>query len=99
MKLEKLLLLSCRSPFLDDSKIYAPMANLYLKAFVNRQLPNVEVTLGDDQYTLNPDYFEPYDAIGISIMTPQREEAEGILDLVKTHFPEKVVIAGGPHVK
>ncbi|MEK6885267.1 MAG: radical SAM protein, partial [Nanoarchaeota archaeon] len=99
MSLERLLLLSCRSPFLDDSKIYSPMASLYLKSFVNREVPNVQVTLGDDDYKLTPEYFEPYDAIGISIMTPQRTEAEKILNIVKTYFPNKVIIAGGPHVK
>lgn len=100
LKLENILLLSCRSPFLDDSKIYAPMANLYLKGYVNQHMPNVNVVLGDDNYDLNnPDMFLPYGAIGISIMTPQRKEAEAILNLIKTHFPEKKVIAGGPHVK
>ena len=99
-ELESLLLLSCRSPFLNDSKIYAPMANLYLKSYVNKELPNVCVVLGDDGYDLNkPEYFEPYDAIGISIMTPQREEALKILHTIKQHYPEKIVIAGGPHIK
>jgi len=100
MSLDSLLLLSCRSPFLDDSKIYAPMANLYLKSYVNQEVPDVEVTLGDDSYDLeNLDYFEPFDAIGISIMTPQREEASKILRAIKERFPRKIVIAGGPHVK
>ena len=73
-KIESLLLLSCRSPFLDDAKIYVPMANLYLKSYVNKYLPNINVTIGDDNYDLsNPEMFEPYDAIGLSIMTPQRE--------------------------
>lgn len=99
MGLENLLLLSCRSPFLDDSKIYAPMANLYLKSFVERELPNVNVTLADDQYEMTREFFEPYDAIGLSIMTPQRDEATKILDYVKSEFSNKTVIAGGPHVK
>ncbi len=99
-KIENLLLLSCRSPFLNDSKIYAPMANLYLKSYVERELKNVNVTLGDDNYNLeNPEMFEPYDAIGLSIMTPQREEALRILHTIKSLYPNKVVIAGGPHVK
>ena len=90
--LENLLLLSCRSPFLNDSKIYAPMANLYLKSYVERELPNVKVTLGDDNYDLdNPEMFEPYDAIGLSIMTPQREEALKILNTIKSKYPNKVV--------
>ena len=99
-KLESLLLLSCRSPFLNDSKIYAPMANLYLKSYVEEELPDVKVTLGDDNYNINnSEMFEPYDAIGISIMTPQREESLKILYSIKSKYPNKVVIAGGPHVK
>ncbi|MEK7113027.1 MAG: cobalamin-dependent protein, partial [Patescibacteria group bacterium] len=98
MSLDKLLLLSCRSPFLDDSKIYAPMANLYLKSYVEANT-QTEVTLGDDTYELTPEYFEPYDAVGLSIMTPQREEALKILHTIKSAYPNKVVIAGGPHVK
>jgi len=99
VKLENILLLSCRSPFLDDSKIYVPMANLYLKSYVEANT-NANVTLGDDTYDLNnPEYFEPYDLIGLSVMTPQREEAEKILHTVKDKYPEKIVVIGGPHVK
>src|SRR3990167_2676032 len=96
----ELLLLSCRSPFLDDSKIYSPMANLYLKSYVNKHLPEVNVTLGDDNYDLNnAETFEKYDTIGVSIMTPQRAEATKILKTIKSKYPEKIVIAGGAHVK
>ena len=48
--MDKIVLLSCRSPFLDDSKIYAPMANLYLKSFLELHAPKTEVVLGDDGY-------------------------------------------------
>lgn len=94
------LLLSCRSPFLDDSKIYAPMGNLYLKSYVEKHVPEARVTLGDDDYNLEDlTKMEPYDFIGISVMTPQREEAHKILRAVKSAYPHKKVIAGGPHVK
>ncbi len=135
-KIESLLLLSCRSPFLYDSKIYAPMANLYLKSYINQHLPEVNVVLGDDDYEIASEpvkdeggnelknaegtiirkhklnenghhvldsktesLFEKFDAIGLSIMTPQREEAHAILKSIKERWPEKIVIAGGPHVK
>jgi len=134
--IESILLLSCRSPFLNDSKIYSPMANLYLKSFINFNLPNVKVKLGSDNYGIayepmkdekgniardfngneimklmfdkdgnyildkeTENLFESYDAIGISIMTPQKEEAHAILKSIKERWPEKIVIAGGPHVK
>jgi len=92
--------MSCRSPFLDDAKIYAPLANLYLKASINEKLPDVRVMLGDTHYDLdNLDNFEPYDAVGISIMTPQRKEADQLARAITERFPDKIVIAGGPHAK
>ena len=98
--IKNLLLLSCKSSFLDNSKIYAPMANLYLKSYLNHHLPDVNVVLGDDDYDLNkPEMFEPYDAIGISIMTPQKKEASKILQTIKKYYPDKTVIAGGPHIR
>jgi len=93
-------MLSCRSPFLDDSKIYVPLASLYLKAFVNFHAPQIKVDLGDDNYSITTQaWLAPYDAIGLSIMTPQREEAYKLASHIKRHFPRKKVIAGGPHVK
>lgn len=99
MSLEKILLLSCRSPFLDDDKIYCPMGNLYLKSYLETY-SNVEVTLGDDNYDLtNTSRFTDFDAIGVSIMTPQREEATKIVRAIKANHPWIKMIAGGPHVK
>lgn len=99
MTLENLLLVSCRSPFLDDDRIYPPLGLLYLKANVNKELPNVQVHLVDSYDLSDPLFFRRYDAVGISIMTPQREEASKILHAIKKRDPNKIVIAGGPHVK
>jgi anaerobic magnesium-protoporphyrin IX monomethyl ester cyclase len=97
---KSLLLLSCRSPFLDDSKIYCPLANLYLKSYINKYLPDVSVTIGDDEYDLNDlSHMEPFDAIGISVMTPQRQEAVALARAIKYRWPAKTVIVGGPHVR
>lgn len=76
------------------------MANLYLKSWVNKYAPQTQVTLGDDEY--NPSdisSFRQYDGIGISVMTPQREELDKLVKAIKTQMPEKIVIVGGPHVK
>ena len=98
--IENLLMLSCRSPFLDDSKVYVPMASLYLKSYVEKHTPRIEVTLGDDEYNFdNKQWLAPFDGIGISIMTPQRKEADKLARFIKQNFPNKIVIAGGPHVK
>jgi radical SAM superfamily enzyme YgiQ (UPF0313 family) len=93
-----IILLSCRSPFLDDSKVYSPLGNLYLKAYLHAHLPSITVALGDDQYDLEDlSPLEPYDAIGISIMTPQRIEAIRLAKAIKEKWPAKRIIAGGPH--
>lgn len=100
MTLDSILLLSCRSPFLDDAKIYAPMANLYLKSFIEKELPGVRVGIGDDDYDLEDvGWAEPWKAVGISIMTPQRDEALKILRSVKRRYPDKMLVAGGPHCR
>jgi radical SAM superfamily enzyme YgiQ (UPF0313 family) len=99
--LESILLLACRSPYLDDAKVYPPMGIMYLDAAIKRDLPNIKVEI-DDDYNLNSEEglekFKDYDAIGVSIMTPQREEAHKILNAIKSRWPEKKMIAGGPHV-
>jgi anaerobic magnesium-protoporphyrin IX monomethyl ester cyclase len=93
-------LLTCRSPFLDDSKIYCPLAALYLKAYLNTHVPQVQVVLGDDEYDVDRlDGLEPFDTVGISIMTPQRHQALRLATCIKQRWPEKTIIAGGPHVK
>lgn len=98
--IENLVLLSCRSPFLDDSKVYCPMANLYLKSYLNKGSPETNVTLLDDGYdTSDLSNLEKFDGVGISIMTPQREEAYKLAHAIKTKYSDKIIIAGGPHVK
>jgi anaerobic magnesium-protoporphyrin IX monomethyl ester cyclase len=91
-----LLLLSCRSPFLDDDRIYPPLANLYLKAYVQEHMGyNVEVS---DQYDMIETYADMYDYIGISIMTPQRDEARRLALRIRKSSNAKIIL-GGPHVK
>lgn len=100
MSIEDICLLSCRSPFLDDAKIYVPLGNLYLKSFIEANVSGACVGLKGDNYSLeNLDFLKGYDAVGISIMTPQREEANKLLTAIKKQFPKMTVIAGGPHCK
>lgn len=92
-----LALVSCRSPYLDSERVYPPLGLLYLKSAVNQSLPDTKVTLVDD-YDLNePTEFQEFDMVGLSVMTPQREESKRILNHIKTYSPDKPVIIGGPH--
>jgi radical SAM superfamily enzyme YgiQ (UPF0313 family) len=95
----KLALVSCRSPFLDDDRIYPPLGLLYLKAAVAAQVPGCEITVTDDYDLASLDQFADADAIGVSIMTPQREQASQLATALRRRYPGKTLIAGGPHVK
>jgi len=54
----------------------------------------------DDNYDVNNlDPLELYDAIGLSVMTPQRVEAHKLAAAIKKRWPSKVMIVGGPHAK
>src|SRR3990167_135340 len=97
--IENILLLSCRSPYLDSDKVYPPLGNLYLYSIIKRDRPHVQVTVKDDYSLADPSWLNGYDAVGISIMTPQREEASKLLFFIKSKKPEIKVLAGGPHAK
>lgn len=99
MSLSNVVLLSCRSPFLDSDKVYPPLANLYLHTVLKQQRPDVNVKVTDDYDLTNPSWLEGIDGVGISIMTPQRAEALRVLDFVKQQRPDITVFAGGPHAK
>lgn len=95
----KVLLLNCRSPFLDDSKIYPPLVNLYLKSWLNKELPEVDVEVWDEYQDGDMTIFDPFDLIGVSIMTPQKEEASKLCKTLKYLYPNKILVAGGPHIR
>jgi len=95
----KVSLVSCRSPFLDDDRIYPPLGLLYLKAAVMAQVPGVEVQVVDDYDLDDLDCFADSDYVGVSIMTPQRAEANQLAGALRTRWPDKKLIAGGPHVR
>lgn len=93
----KLTLVSCRSPFLDSDRIYPPLGLLYLKSAVMASVPGVEVTVVDDY--IGPEDFADADYVGVSIMTPQRAEAYRLGEMIRQAWPDKKLIAGGPHVR
>ena len=93
----KISLVSCRSPFLDDDRIYPPLGLLYLKSAVLAAVPDAQVTVIDDYE--GPASVGDADFVGVSIMTPQREMADRIGRGIKAVYPSKTLIAGGPHVR
>jgi radical SAM superfamily enzyme YgiQ (UPF0313 family) len=98
-RIRNLLLLAYRSPFLDNDKVYPPLANLYLHQKIINERPSVDVTITDSYDLEDPQWMSQFDAVGVSIMTPQREEAVNILRAAKRVNKDLWVIAGGPHVK
>ncbi|MGH9162606.1 MAG: B12-binding domain-containing radical SAM protein, partial [Vicinamibacteraceae bacterium] len=69
-------------------------------SYVEQCLPRTQVTVGDDDYDVDDfAWVSHYDAVGISIMTPQRHEALRLAAAIKAASPRTTVIAGGPHVK
>ncbi len=93
----KITLVSCRSPFLDDDRIYPPLGLLYLKSAIMAQVPDAEVSVVDDY--AGPEVFADSDMVGVSIMTPQRAEADRLAQGIREAYPSKILIAGGPHVR
>lgn len=94
MNKSKTLLVSLRSPFLDNDRVYPALANLYLKASMNQA--GLESYVTDDSNSVN---LNDYTHIGVSIMTPQRALATKLIYELKFNYPDKIVIAGGPHAK
>ena len=76
------------------------MANLVLKSYVNTYMPGVDVEIIDDDYeTSDLSRFSRFDAVGISVMTPQRHEADQLAIAFKEQLPGIKRIIGGPHVQ
>jgi len=84
---------------MDDDRIYPPLGIMKLEASISKYMPEIKVSITDDYSLENPEIFEEYDVIGLSVMTPQREEARNIRDTIKDRWPDKDVIIGGPHAR
>ncbi len=97
--LENIVLLSLRSPYLDSDKVYPPLGILYIHQKLLNERPSVNVTISDNYSLTDNEWMKGYDAIGVSIMTPQRAEANRLLEFVKQTKPNIKIIAGGSHAK
>lgn len=98
MKIKNLALVSCKSSFLDNDNVYPPLAPLYLKSYLKEHAQNWTVTIVGKEYEAIPDFWLGYDAVGVSIMTPQKDEAKRLLDSIKG-YGKAIAIAGGPHCR
>ena len=99
MRTDNALLLSCRSPYLDSDKTYPPLANLYLQSIINREDPSVGVEVSDEYSLQNAEWLNGFDTVGVSIMTPQREEARRLANFIRSVDPNIKLVAGGPHAR
>lgn len=97
--IKNILLVSCRSPFLDDSKIYPPLGIMYLKSYLNLHYPTINVDLWDEYEMDDFKHVLKYDLVGLSVMTPQKDEALQILQTIHYYCPNVKVAIGGPHAK
>jgi len=84
---------------LDNDRIYPPLAILYLKSYINKHHPDVQVVIQDDYELEDFEKELEYDLVGISVMTPQRSEAMEVLTRIQKYSPKTKVAIGGPHAK
>ncbi|MBF0179600.1 MAG: B12-binding domain-containing radical SAM protein [Magnetococcales bacterium] len=91
------LLVSLRDPFMDSDRVMPPLGVMALHAhlldlgFTSR----LEIDFRFDRLAA----YAHHTHIGISCMTPQKEQAYGILHAIKAAYPEIRVILGGPHAR
>ncbi len=102
MDKKKVLLISLRSPFLDSDRVYPPLGLLYLATYVGQSGHEVDIedAFENPQEQIIKDYSD-YDVIGVSIMTPQKEQAQKIINQLKNRETDKkqILVAGGPHAQ
>ena len=100
-QLKKLLLVNVADPWLRDGGDRPSLGTLYIASwlrYTESAIPDV-IDLnhdGDDGLLKRLQEFKP-DYIGVSLTTPQYEEAVRIARKVKNEFSEIPIIAGGPH--
>ncbi|MBF0125997.1 MAG: B12-binding domain-containing radical SAM protein [Magnetococcales bacterium] len=91
------LLVSLRDPFMDSDRVMPPLGVMSLHAYLQSRgfASRIEIDFRFDQLQ----QYAGYTHIGVSCMTPQKEQAYRILNDVKALYPEITVVLGGPHAK
>ncbi len=86
-----------RSEFLLDEAVFPPLGILYLSAALQENgIPSQCIDLGLTKDKFDLDLIE-FNKVGISFTTPQKNEAFKLAKQIKDRFPDKKLIAGGPH--
>jgi len=92
----KTALITLDSPFLDNDKVYVPLASLYLKSYVEANSDHQIIPVNEMKFF--PKNYREFDAFGVSVMTPQIEQAKKLVNFINLYYPKKKVILGGPHI-
>ena len=94
---KKLLLISLRDNFLDNDRVMPPIGTMSLQSYMLEC--GIDSTLENDFDLDNIEKYKNYTHIGIFCMTPQKQDAYNILEIIKAKYPNIKVIIGGPHTK
>jgi len=99
MEGKKVLLVSLRTRFIDDDRVYPPLGLLYLSSALKKEGHDVDI---EDDFNggdrIIKDY-DNYDFIGVQVATPQKEETKKIFEYFKDKDKRPILIIGGPHAK
>jgi anaerobic magnesium-protoporphyrin IX monomethyl ester cyclase len=91
----KLLLISLRDPFLDDDRVMPPIGVMSLHSFIVEH--DIECVIENDFQVDDLEKYQTFTHFGISCMTPQKAQLYDFVSAIKSRFPDKKVIVGGPH--
>ncbi|MBF0293889.1 MAG: B12-binding domain-containing radical SAM protein [Magnetococcales bacterium] len=91
------LLVSLRDPFMDSDRVMPPLGVMALHAYLLEL--GIASCLEIDFRFDRLEAYAHYTHIGISCMTPQKEQAYRILRDIKARYPDIRVILGGPHAR
>lgn len=93
----KLLLISLRDPFLDNDRVMPPIGIMALHSYMLNC--GFDSTIENDFSKISMDRYSEFSHVGISCMTPQKDQAIDILKEFKKTYPFIKIIIGGPHAK
>lgn len=93
--MSKVLLVSLRSPFLDDDRVFPPIGVLQLKSVLDAA--GHECVVEDDFDTKDLGRYAEYDVVGFSVMTPQGKQANEALHMLRRACQRPKFVIGGPH--